>query len=231
MLATGAMAYASAPLWLCYLLAGTLAWSNLSMDAGTGTGGLHWLWLITAAMLMLPRVLGVAAIALRERQAEFGGMPRLVGSALLEAVLSVMQAPIRMFAHTTFVFSALTGLKREWKSPPREASALSWRESANGFVDYSFLAALWCMCAELAHPAAALWLAPVYGPLLCSIPFAVMSGHLQLGRRVRAAGLLLVPEESASPAVLRAARQWLQARSAPAAHTLSLPRGVAAEAR
>ncbi|MEN3112540.1 glucans biosynthesis glucosyltransferase MdoH [Uliginosibacterium paludis] len=230
MLATGAMAYASAPLWLCYLLAGTVAWSNVAPENAASTSSLHWLWLITAAMLLLPRVLGVLAIGLRGQQAAFGGLPRLVASALIETLLSVMQAPIRMFAHTTFVFSALTGLKREWKSPPREASALSWRESAHGFMDYSVLAALWCMCAELSHPAAALWLAPVYGPLLCSIPFAVMSGHLQLGKRMRAAQLLLVPEESASPAVLRAARQWLSHRTVPQ-RGLRLPRGMAAEAR
>lgn len=213
MLATGAMAYVSAPLWLSYLLAGTAAWSHVSADTVETSGSIHWLWLITAAMLLLPRVLGVMAICLRGEQSVFGGMPRLIAGSMLEAALSVMQAPIRMFAHTTFVFSALTGLKREWKSPPREASALGWRDSANGFVDYSFLAALWCMCAELAHPAAALWLAPVYGPLLCAVPLAVLTGNLQLGHSIRQAGLLLVPEEARAPAVLGAARQWLQPRT------------------
>jgi len=226
MLLTGAMAYLSAPLWLCYLLAGTFAWSFIDpFVPGNPSGALQSLWLITATMLMLPRVLGVAAIWLRHEQARFGGTARLLASALIEAALSVMQAPIRMFAHTSFVFSALTGFKREWTSPPREASALGWREAASGFLDNSFIAAQWGMCAQLSHPAAALWLAPIYLPLVGSIPLAVVTGNLRLGRAIRARRLLLVPEESSPPRVLKAARQWMRVPPVPLPPTV-LPAGA-----
>lgn len=209
MFVTGAMAYASAPLWLCYLLAGTLAWGFVEPEAGDALpGALQGLWLFTALMLMLPRALSVAAISLRREQGLFGGTRRLLASAAIEGLLSMLQAPIRMFAHTSFVFSAVTGMKLEWKSPPREADALSWREAADGFVGDSLLAAQWGMFAQLSHPAAALWLAPIYAPLVGAIPLAVTTGDLRLGRRIRARKLLLVPEESRTPRVLSAAWRY-----------------------
>ena len=32
--------------------------------------------------------------------------------------MAVLQAPVRMLAHSLFVLLAVTGLKLEWKSPP-----------------------------------------------------------------------------------------------------------------
>ena len=76
MFVTGTMAYASAPLWLAFLMLGTVLWL-------TGTSIMaHWfamplelisLWLWTLCMLFLPRVLGLAAVLLRREQATFGG--------------------------------------------------------------------------------------------------------------------------------------------------------------
>ena len=42
--------------------------------------------------------------------------------------MAIVQAPVRMLAHSLFVLVALTGLKLEWKSPPREAAAVPWRD-------------------------------------------------------------------------------------------------------
>jgi membrane glycosyltransferase len=47
------------------------------------------------------------------------------------------------------------------------------------------------------------------------VPFTVLTGSTALGERVRRARLLLVPEESASPTVLRQA--WSFAKMSPAA--------------
>ncbi|HYJ96940.1 MAG TPA: glucans biosynthesis glucosyltransferase MdoH, partial [Burkholderiaceae bacterium] len=55
-------------------------------------------------------------------------------------------------------------------------------------------------------------LVPVALPLLLAVPLAVYTSHLSLGSWMRKRGLLLIPEESSSPAVLR--RAWLHARAA-----------------
>ena len=44
--------------------------------------------------------------------------------------MAVLQAPVRMLAHSLFVLVALTGMKLDWKSPPREAAAAVARRRA-----------------------------------------------------------------------------------------------------
>ena len=216
MLATGAMAYASAPLWLAYVALGALLWWTgdnvlFGPDGRLAIGGVG-LWAGTLAMLVLPRLLGVAAVLLRGESAQYGGAARLLQSAVLEAGLSVLLAPLRMVAHTLFVVGALTGWKLDWKSPPREASDVRWREAAGRFGTASCAVAVAAGALALVDPSALVWLAPVGLPLLLAVPFTVWTASTRLGARVRAARLLLVPEEARSPAVLR--RAWGHARAA-----------------
>ncbi|HSI47819.1 MAG TPA: glucans biosynthesis glucosyltransferase MdoH [Ideonella sp.] len=208
MLGTGAMAYLSAPLWLAYVVLGVTLWLT---GAGDNTPTLlagrsvATLWASTALMLAMPRVLGVLAVILRGEQAEFGGSLKLIGSSALEAGMSMLQAPLRMAAHSLFVIGGLTGWKLEWTSPPREASDLSWGDATRRFGPLSAVVGLLLAAIYAASPVAALWLLPMGLPLLLAIPFTVMSAHGALGQRLRNANWLLIPEEARSPAVLRQA--------------------------
>ncbi len=47
-----------------------------------------------------------------------------------------------MLAHSLFVVVALTGLKLEWKSPPREAAAVPWRHALAQLAPMSGVIAL-----------------------------------------------------------------------------------------
>ncbi len=224
MLATGAMAYLSAPLWLGYLMLGVGLWlfadhSTLATSAAFGSGAplatlvaapaqMLALWAVTLAMLVMPRALGVAAIVLRGEQAQYGGMPALLRGALVEGVLSVLQAPLRMLAHTLFVIAALTGLKLEWKSPPRVACDIGWADAARLFAAVGTLMLIVGAAALALEPATLLWLAPVGVPLLLAVPLAVLTSRAALGERVRASGLLVTPEETHPPAALSAAAHF-----------------------
>jgi len=214
MLLTGAMAYLSAPLWLVYVGLGALLWllggNVFFTPAGDLTIGVLGLWAGTITMLALPRVLGVLAVVLKAEQRFYGGVNRLLQSACMEAGLSALQAPLRMAAHTLFVFGALTGWKLEWTSPPREATRITWREAAQRFAPAGVLVLLVATVLALVHPPALIWLSPVGVPLLLAVPFTVWTSRTDLGERVRAVGLLLIPEESWSPPVLRHA--WAYAR-------------------
>ena len=213
MLGTGAMAYLSAPLWLMFLTLGVALWL-LARYTPTGAQPLlppaaTALWLGTLTMLVLPRVLGVLLV-LRERQQHlFGGTPALVASAVLEGGLSALQAPLRMVAHTVFVVAALTGLKLDWKSPPRQAHSLSWRDAARPWAWVSALAAVAAAAALSVDRSVALWLAPVLLPLVLSLPLVLISARPGLGQALRRVGLLLTPEEVAPPYVLL--RAWAEA--------------------
>jgi membrane glycosyltransferase len=214
MLATGAMAYASAPLWLAYVALGALLWWTgdnvlFGPDGRLALGGAA-LWFGTLAMLVAPRLLGVFAVLWRGEAAQYGGGVSVLWSAMLESALSVLLAPLRMVAHTLFVVGALTGWKLDWKSPPREANDVRWSEAAQRFGGVSLAMAALAAGFALVAPSALVWLAPIGVPLLLAVPFTVWTASSRLGRRVRDARLLLVPEEARSPAVLR--RAWGYAR-------------------
>jgi membrane glycosyltransferase len=220
MLLTGTMAYVSAPLWLAFVLVSALL--GVLDDAPVRAAGqalsLFAISLATLAMLMLPRAMGVLAILLRREQTTYGGARSLLRGVLLEAGLSVLQSPVRMMAHTLFVVVALTGLKLDWKSPPREAEDLPWLDALQRFAAID-LVVLACFTMALAlHSRVALWLMPVAVPLLLAVPLAVYTSRASLGERLRARGLLLTPEELATPAVLTQA--WAHAAQAEPARPL-----------
>ncbi|GAD23786.1 glucans biosynthesis glucosyltransferase MdoH [Acidovorax sp. MR-S7] len=209
MFATGAMSYLSAPLWLAFITFGTALWlSGAPLVASWSVlpGELLALWAWTLCMLFLPRVLGVAAVLLRGEQRRYGGTFALLRSALLESVLAILQAPIRMLAHSLFVLVALTGLKLEWKSPPREAAAVPWREAAARLAPMTAVVGLLAAGIAFIDGSALVWLLPVGLPLALAIPLAVVTSQIRLGEAARTRRLLLIPEEAWSPHVLRRAR-------------------------
>ncbi|MET0211125.1 MAG: glucans biosynthesis glucosyltransferase MdoH, partial [Burkholderiaceae bacterium] len=140
MLVTGALSYLAAPLWLLYVGLGVALWNIEGSESfkpflsdGSLAPGVLALWLGTIGMLALPRLLSVMAVILRGEQAQYGGSTMLVGSSIAEAFMSLLQAPLRMVAHSIFCVAALTGLKLDWKSPPRNAEDVSWKEAFSVF--------------------------------------------------------------------------------------------------
>ena len=197
MFPVGALSYAVAPLWLLFILLGL----------GGGGGRLADdtpLWLLTLVLLMLPRVLGAAAVVASGEAAAFGGVLRLALGALLELLLSALQAPLRMLAHCVYVLGALTGLKLEWKSPPRAAEAPGWSDATRRVGSMVLLPLL--LSVGLVRRTALGALAPMWLPLALAVPFVVFTGHPRSGRLAQRLGLLRTPEERNRPRpLLRAA--------------------------
>ncbi|MEO6855500.1 MAG: glucans biosynthesis glucosyltransferase MdoH, partial [Rhodoferax sp.] len=225
MLATGAMSYVSAPLWLLYVVLGAALWLHDSEIPLWSSRSVATLWVSTALMLALPRVLGLLAVLLRGEQDSFGGSLKLLGSTLLEALMSMLQAPLRMAAHSLFVLGGLTGWRLEWTSPPREASDLPWADAAQRFGTLGIAVAGLLGAVAWFAPDSLLWLLPMGLPLLLAVPFTVLSSRVGLGQRLQDAGWLLVPEESRSPSVLKQAWRYAHAPRATATPWLAdLPR-------
>jgi membrane glycosyltransferase len=210
MFATGAMAYVSAPLWLAFLTLGTALWlagSDMTARWLAMPMELAGLWVWTLCLLFLPRLLGLVAVVLRKEQRQFGGIGGLLKSAALESALAIAQAPVRMLAHSLFVAVALTGLKLDWKSPPREAAAVPWRIALRQLAPMTLVIAALAVGIALIDAGALAWLIPVGLPLLLAIPLTVLTSQIGLGHTLRNRGFLLIPEESRAPAVLR--RAWM----------------------
>ncbi|MET3914505.1 membrane glycosyltransferase [Variovorax sp. OAS795] len=212
MFVTGTMAYVSAPLWLAFLTLGTALWlsgSSLISSWSVLPAELAGLWVWTLCLLFLPRVLGIAAVLMRGEQRQYGGLWGLVKSSMLESVLAIVQAPVRMLAHSLFVLVALTGIKLDWKSPPREAAAVPWKIAVSQLAPMSIVVGALAVGVAMIDPSALIWLMPVGLPLLLAIPLTVLTSQIALGTSLRDRGYLLIPEESRSPAVLR--RAWMHA--------------------
>jgi membrane glycosyltransferase len=215
---TGVMAYVSAPLWLlslvvstCFIVVQTVIgpqyfvqprqlfpiWPKWNLGAAVG-------FLVgTGVVLFTPKILGgIMAIARGPRQ--FGGGLGAAFSVLLEIVFSAMLAPIRMLFHTQFVLAALTGLGVQWKSPPREDAETPWGEAVRRHGVHTLIGAAWVAAVYWLDSSYTWWLLlPVVGPLALSIPISVYSSRVSLGRLLRRARLLCIPEESDPPEELR----------------------------
>ncbi|HTU03029.1 MAG TPA: glucans biosynthesis glucosyltransferase MdoH [Candidatus Sulfotelmatobacter sp.] len=220
---TGIMAYLSAPLWLLSL---GICTALMALQALVGPQYFvqprqlfpvwpewHPEWAVglaaaTAIVLFAPKVLSVA-LAVARGAREFGGGTRLALSLLLELMFSALLAPVRMLFHTKFVLAALTGRRTPWKSPPREDVELSWGEALHRHGAHTLLGVLWGMGVYWLDPAYVWWLVPVVGALALSMPVSVYSSRVSLGRALRRAGLLLIPEETQVPSELRQVRRYL----------------------
>lgn len=194
MFVTGALSYAIAPLWIGFVVLGTLLDPpEMSHDSAVV------LWVMTAVLLLMPRVLGVVAVLAAGQARRFGGTAALLASSVLELLASAIQAPLRMLAHTTFVIGALTGLKLEWKSPPRQAGTVAWRDAAVSIGLMSLPLLALAVLGQRSGEIGAWHLAPLVLPLLLAVPFTVLTGSEAVGRAVRRAGLLLTPEDREPP--------------------------------
>jgi membrane glycosyltransferase len=229
MFVTGAMSYLASPLWLAFALIGLLPWlagGAMAADAAGPSLAALVLWGATLALLFVPRVLAVQLLLRRGEQAAYGGTRKLIASAALEALLSALMAPVRMLAHSIFVLGALTGLKLQWKSPSREATDVGWREALSRFGVSGALAVAVCAWWLAGEPEEAWRVLPLALPLALAVPLAVLTSRRALGLAWRRHGWLLTPEESRTPAVLRAA--WGARPPEAAAPAVAVPRPAGA---
>jgi membrane glycosyltransferase len=222
---TGVMAYLSAPLWFLFLVLSTALLAQHVLVPPTyfveprqlfpvwPQWNLQWaigLLSATALLLFLPKLLAVALLCARGAR-EYGGRLRLAASALAEVVFSALLAPVRMLFHSYFVLVALTGLKAQWKSPSREDSQTGWAEALRRHGIHGALGLAWAALVYALEPSFLWWLLPVVGALIVSPAVSVLTSGADAGRRLRQAGLFLIPEEAAPPpelaSVAAAARQ------------------------
>jgi membrane glycosyltransferase len=216
---SGVMAYVAAPLWFAFLLLSTLLLAAHSLGQPTYFVQPYQLfpvwpewhpeWALalfgaTACLLFLPKVLGVLAAGVRESR-RYGGGARLVGSMLGELVLSALLAPIRMLFHTRFVLATLAGRAVQWRSPPRADAETTWDEALRQHGGHTLIGIVWACGVYWLNPAFLWWLSPVVGALIVSVPLSVYSSRVSLGRRARAAGIFVIPEEYAPPLEIRSA--------------------------
>ncbi|WP_111495963.1 glucans biosynthesis glucosyltransferase MdoH [Marinobacter bohaiensis] len=206
----GIMAYVASPLWLCFLILTTVEAAQMALSPidyfPEGHEGLFPLWpewrpewalslaLSTLALLFLPKFLAILDALLHRKSRQFGGFGRMALSVLLEIVISVLLAPVRMLAHSRYVLSGLMNVSLSWAGQNRTEET-SWREAIVTQLPGLIVGAGWSAFAWSLDPLFFLWSLPVAVPLVLAAPTCVYLSRVSIGERLRRRRLLLIPEE------------------------------------
>ena len=203
----GLMAYLCSPFWLLFLIASAFSaytrMQFLTLSAGpedlgaASNPGARILFVVTLVLLFLPRLLGVIR-ALSERHL-YGGAFRLILSAILENLLSILLAPVLMIFHTFFVLSTLFGLRINWNAQNRTDSGLTFNHC---LVLYGWITCLGLLAQGLAVTYLgnfSLWLTPIFAGWILSPLLAWLTSLSEIGLACRSTGLFLSPEEVQPP--------------------------------
>ncbi|MDQ6680315.1 MAG: glucans biosynthesis glucosyltransferase MdoH, partial [Pseudomonadota bacterium] len=217
---TGVLAYASAPLWLGFLVLSTVLFTSHAKDVPIyfiepyqlfpiwPTAHLKLiltLFGLTGVLLLAPKAMSLFVVLVKRRAWCFGGVFRLLASAFVEFLHSLLLAPVRMLFHTQFFFAALTGLRLDWKSPPRNDASTPWREAWRRQGFHTLLALLWIGAIHSSGAPFPWWLSPIIVGMLVGIPLSVWGSRAAIGQGFKRSGLLLTPEEIEPPEVIVAA--------------------------
>lgn len=218
---TGILSYTTSPMWLLVLVLSSIVTclaalsSHQYFQPGAYTLFPSWpqyrdgevaaLLAMTITLLMLPKLLGMC-LALRDRvvRQSFGGTWRLICSVLFEQLMSMLLAPTMMLFHSSFVVRALLGRNVGWDAQARGDRGVSWLEALRRHGWHVGLGLIWGVAIYELAPAFIWWMLPVIAGMLVPVPFTVLTSRSTLGRRLRARGLLLTPEETCTPPELLA---------------------------
>lgn len=203
-LARGVLSYALAPLWIALVVTGALL-SAPGPDADGGGGyplaGAAVL-AVSLAFVLAPKLLSYGMALVEDRARRFGGPWRALASVGLETLASTLTAPIIMAAHTRALASVALGRDAGWSAQQRDEGRLSGRAALafhwpEMLLGVALAAPIWLRGGPLMGAGLSPWLT-VAAASLVAAPFIVWwTASIARGLRLRAAGLLLTPNEDA----------------------------------
>jgi len=214
---TGIMAYVSAALWLLLVIVGLViaVQAQIVRPEYFAEPSLFPTWpvfdseralklfVISMAVVLAPKVFGwFAALVNFPLSMRFGGPILLTLSTLFETLLSVLYAPILMFAQTHVIWAVLLGRDSGWELQRRDDGALSWTEAARAHRGQMLFGVALALIAWTLNEALFYWLLPITLGLVLAIPLSWISGGTGRGKLFASLGLLRAPEEKQPAAVL-----------------------------
>lgn len=229
-MAAGIAAYASAPLWLAFLLLGLAATAQarlLRPEYFPDTHALfpQWpvfdgeraIWVLAGTMLLLlaPKLIGVGLTALRAPRPL--GTLRLLAGAAIEILFSALLSPITMLTQSMQWVGVLRGVDGGWAPQRREGGGAGLRDAIRATRAQVVLGLALSAAALAIDPMLCLWMWPVLLGLVLAPLVVAAASSLRLGAWMRASRLLETDADVAPGPVLRQAR--LEAPRAPAARS------------
>ncbi|MFZ4763781.1 MAG: glucans biosynthesis glucosyltransferase MdoH [Roseimicrobium sp.] len=208
----GIMSYVSSPLWLLFLIFGTVmgasgSGSMLQHSQATFAGQL--LLGLTVMLIFLPKILIVLDEMFTGRLFKPIRLRLLAAvSSFLDTFIFSLMAPVMMFFHTQFVIKTILGQGVKWIAQRRKlGGGIDWREPIMTFGSTTLLGVGWGVLAFFISTDFFLWFSPVVLGLVFAIPFAIMTSSSKTLHRF---GLFLTPEELHPPPVLQSLNEHLE---------------------
>ncbi len=218
----GVGSYATAPMWLAFLLAGMAVslQSRLVPPAYFPAGRTlfpiwpavdpvrsMWVFLATMGLLLAPKLLAFAVLLVRPRERRgCGGMVRAFASLLVETILAGLIAPVAMLLQSAAVAGILLGRDAGWNPQRRDDGLVSIAEIVRRYWRCTGFGLVIGGGAWLVDPSLAWWMSPVIFGLALAVPLAGITGARRPGMMLRRLGLLRIPEERSPPPVLARAQ-------------------------
>jgi membrane glycosyltransferase len=129
---------------------------------------------------------------------------------LVETVLSALLAPVMMLMQSAVVVGILTGRDVGWKAQRRDDGSIPLRVLVRRHLAHTLFGVVLAVVAYAISPPFLAWLSPVVLGLALAIPLAAATGLQRYGRLLRRYGLLVTPEETEPPEVLRRTNELVQ---------------------
>ena len=223
-IATGIMSYLASPIWLAQLLVGivlvlqshyvrpeyfTNEFQLLPAFPQSDPARALQLFGVTMAVLLAPKLFGLGlALGCAETRARCGGAVRMAVSALIEIVFSALLAPIMMAIQTGAVIRIMMGVDSGWNPQRRDDGSVPFPTILVGHFSHMLLGVVTLVAGFLISPSLVAWMSPTIAGLLLAALLTRGSGQVSLGLALRRAGLLLTPEETAPPPIVRQSAHW-----------------------
>lgn len=207
----GIMSYVSSPLWLLFLIFGTIMGAT---DRGTLTEHVQatfagkLLLLLTVMFIFLPKLVIVLDEVVTGRLFKPVRLRLMTAlSSFLDTFIFTLMAPVMMWFHTQFVVKTILGQGVSWVAQRRKlGTGIDWREPILTFGSTTLLGLGWGVLAFFISKDFLLWFSPVVLGLVLAIPFAIMTST---SRSLQRFGLFQTPEELHPPPVLQSLNEHL----------------------
>jgi membrane glycosyltransferase len=216
-LGMGAYAYFSSALWALSLLVGVILSLQSAYtlpvyfpDAKTlfpvwpviDPTKAFYLFLVTLAVLLLPKVLGITVAVLRPTTAApRPGVARLLAGCLVEMLFSILIAPILMLTQTRAIFEILTGKDSGWSAQRRDGDAHELSSLVQFHAGHLAVGVALTIVCLLASIYVAAWMGPIILGLLLSVAISHVTSKAAPGWLAK---VLATPEDLRPPAIVAA---------------------------
>ena len=220
----GVMSYLSSPIWLCFLMVGTMIVLGRGIfppvyfeDVRTlfpvwpifDKIGTIALFALSMFMLIFPKFLGLV-IYLKDNKdkKKLGGWFGAIKSVFVEIFFSALSAPIMMMFQSKFVFDIFAGNDAGWSAQNRGDHGTSWGEAFRRHIWHMLLGigsliVIWFYARSIFW-----WMLPVTVGLVLSVPISVLSSRVSAGKWFENHKYFIIPEETEAPQILQQAEKY-----------------------